>query len=231
MEDSLSHIHGSFGRRKPASPDLRSEIAIVAGLAKATLDANPKVRWDDWTGDYALIRDLIAEAWPEEFHDFNKRLYTPGGFYRGNAAREREWKTESGRAEFTPPKVLCALGEPPMGEEMTLVSLRSNDQFNTTIYGFSDRLRGIEGGRDVLLINPEEIRRLGLREGQRVALQSAVEDGTARRVTGLRVLPYDLPDACVAAYYPEINPLIPLDYRDELSKTPAYKGVPVRIVG
>jgi anaerobic selenocysteine-containing dehydrogenase len=125
---------------------------------------------------------------------------------------------------------LSALGAPPKDREMTLVSLRSNDQFNTTIYGFSDRLRGIEGGRDVLLINPEEIARLGLSEGQRVALESAVADGTERRVEGLRVLPFDLPDACVGAYYPEVNPLIPLDYHDELSKTPAYKGVPVRIM-
>jgi molybdopterin-dependent oxidoreductase alpha subunit len=230
MEDSLSHIHGSIGRRPPAAPDLRSEIAIIAGMAKATLPDNPKVRWDAWTGDYALIRDIIAEVWPDDFADFNARLYTPGGFYRGNAAREREWKTDSGRAEFTPPTVLSALGAPPEGTEMTLVSLRSNDQFNTTIYGFSDRLRGLEGGRDIVLMNPEEMRRLGLRPDQRVALETAIADGTVRRVSDLRVVPYDLPDACVAAYYPEVNPLIPLGYHDELSKTPAYKGVPVQVV-
>ncbi|HBM60702.1 MAG TPA: formate dehydrogenase, partial [Citreicella sp.] len=105
-----------------------------------------------------------------------------------------------------------------------------NDQFNTTIYGFSDRLRGIEGGRDVVLINPEDMQRLGLAADQRVTLESTVEDGTARRIGGLRVVPYDLPDGCVAAYYPEVNPLVPLSYHDKLSKTPAYKGVPVRIV-
>lgn len=230
MEDSLSMIHGSLGKRSPASPHLKSEVAIVAGIAKATLPPNPKVKWDEWTGDYGLIRDLIEATYPDKFGDFNGRLFTPGGFHRGNAAREREWKTESGRAQFTAPVVLTALGEPPEGEEITLITLRSNDQFNTTIYGFSDRLRGLSGPRDILLINPEEMGRRGLSEGQVVTLECAVEDGIERVVQGLRIVPYDLPDACVAAYYPEANPLIPVGYHDELSKTPAYKGVPVRIL-
>jgi anaerobic selenocysteine-containing dehydrogenase len=208
---------------------LRSEVAIVAGLAQATLPPYAQLRWDAWRGDYRHIRDLIEATWPDEFRNFNARLFTPGGFYRGNAARERRWDTESGKAEFTAPEVLCALGEPPEGEELTLVTLRSNDQFNTTIYGFSDRLRGLEGSRDILLINPEEMARRGLRAGDVVTLESAVDDGVDRRVTGLTVTPYDLPDACVAAYYPEVNGLVPLSYHDELSQTPAYKGVPVRI--
>ncbi|MEZ0167106.1 FdhF/YdeP family oxidoreductase [Microvirga sp. TS319] len=229
MEDSLSMIHGSLGKRGPASPHLKSEVAIVAGIAKATLPPNPKVKWDEWTGDYGQIRDLIEATYPDKFGDFNGRLFTPGGFYRGNSARDREWKTESGKAQFTAPEVLTALGKPPEGEEITLITLRSNDQFNTTIYGFSDRLRGLSGPRDILLINPEEMGRRGLSEGQVVTVECAVEDGTERVVRGLKVVPYDLPDACVAAYYPEANPLIPVDYHDELSKTPAYKGVPVRI--
>ncbi len=229
MEDSLSMIHGSLGKRQPASPHLRSEVAIVAGIAKATLPPNPKVKWDEWTGDYRLIRDLIEATYPDMFGDFNGRLFTPGGFYRGNPARDREWKTESGKAQFTAPEVLTALGLPPEGEELTLVTLRSNDQFNTTIYGFSDRLRGLSGPRDILLINPEEMGRRGLSEGQVVTLECAVEDGVERVVRGLKIVPYDLPDACVAAYYPEANPLIPVNYHDELSKTPAYKGVPIRI--
>jgi anaerobic selenocysteine-containing dehydrogenase len=229
IEDSLSHIHGSLGKRSPASPHLRSEVAIVAGIAKATLPPNPKVRWDEWTGDYALIRDRIEATYPDEFGDFNGRLFTPGGFYRGNAARDRHWKTESGKAEFTAPEVLTSLGQAPEGEELTLVTLRSNDQFNTTVYGFSDRLRGLGGPRDVLLVNPEEMGRRGLSEGQRVTVECAVADGTERVVRDLRVVPYDLPEACVAAYYPEANPLIPVGYHDELSKTPAFKGVPVRI--
>ncbi len=229
MEDSLSTIHGSLGKRKPASPDLLSEVAIVAGIAKATLAPNPRVRWDDWTGDYSLVRDLIEATWPDKFADFNKRLFTPGGFYRGSAARERQWKTESGKAQFTSPEVLSALGKVPHDDEMTLITLRSNDQFNTTIYGFSDRLRGLEGSRDILLINPEEMARHGLAEGQMVMVESAFDDGHERAVHGLKVTAFDLPDTCVAAYYPEANPLLPLDYHDKLSKTPAAKGVPVRI--
>ena len=228
MEDSLSMIHGSFGKRSPASPQLRSEVAIVAGMAKATLPPNPKVKWDDWTGDYSLIRDLIEATYPDKFKDFNDRLYTPGGFHRGNKARERIWQTDSGKAEFTAPETLSALGADAAGDQMTMVTLRSNDQFNTTIYGFSDRLRGL-AGREIVLINPEEMSRLGLAEGQPVKLECAIKDGHERVVRGLRVVGYDLPDGCVAAYYPEVNPLVPVHYRDELSHTPAYKGVPVRI--
>ena len=228
MEDSLSMIHGSLGKRQPASPHLLSEIAIVAGIAKATLPPNPKVTWDDWTGDYALIRDAIEATYPDKFRDFNDRLFTPGGFHRGNKARERIWQTDSGKAQFTAPDTISALGEQTTGDEMTLITLRSNDQFNTTVYGFSDRLRGLTG-RDIVLINPEEMARLGLREGQPVTLECAIADGHDRAVGGLRVVGYDLPDGCVAAYYPETNPLVPVQYRDELSHTPANKGVPVRI--
>ena len=229
IEDSLSHIHGSIGRRQPASETLRSEIAIVAGLAAATLPPNPRLKWQEWTGDYGLVRDLIAATYPEEFHDFNDRMFTPGGFYRGNAARDRTWKTDSGKAEFTTPAGLTALPGRGSAGEMTLVTLRSNDQFNTTVYGSHDRLRGLEG-RDVLLMNPEEIQRLGLSEGQAVTLRSGIEDGISRVRAGLRVVPYDLPDGCVGAYYPEANDLVPLELMDELAHTPAYKGAPVRVV-
>ncbi|MCJ8140257.1 FdhF/YdeP family oxidoreductase [Falsirhodobacter halotolerans] len=227
MEDSLSHIHGSIGRRPVAAPTLLSEVAIVAGLAKATLDANPKLRWDDWTGDYGLVRDLIAETYAEQFHDFNDRMFQPGGFYRGNAVRHREWKTESGKAEFTTPEGLSALGHVPSEAVFTLITLRSNDQFNTTIYGFDDRLRGLKGDRKVVLISPADIAALNLREGQSVMLVSSVDNGDRRMP--LRVTAYDLPRGCVAAYYPEANVLVPLSAHDEESKTPAYKGVPVRI--
>jgi molybdopterin-dependent oxidoreductase alpha subunit len=230
MEDSLSCIHGSFGQNKPASAALKAEVAIVAGLAKATLPPNPNVDWDEWTGNYDLIRDLIEQTYPEQFHDFNARVFTPGGFYRGNSARERVWKTESGKAQFTVPKTMSALGVGDAPGRYRLMTLRSNDQFNTTIYGYSDRLRGIEGTRDVLLMNPQDIERAGLAAGQIVALASDAGDGVARQVGGLAVTPFLLPTGCLGAYYPEMNPLIPLWYHDEESKTPAAKGVPVRIV-
>lgn len=235
MEDSLSHIYGSIGNAEPPSDALLSEVAIVAGMAKSTLLENSKLRWDDWVGNYDLIRDLIAETYPDEFHDFNQRFHQPGGFYRGNPVRDRAWKTESGKAEFTTPTTISGLGEgagitgPDMAR-ITLITLRSNDQFNTTIYGHSDRLRGLEGSRNIVLVNRDEIERLGLVVGQKVTLTSDVDDGIDRRVTGLTVTAYDLPAGCVAGYYPELNPLVPLSYHEKNSKTPAYKGAPVRIL-
>ncbi|WP_257557325.1 FdhF/YdeP family oxidoreductase [Sphingobium sp. CFD-2] len=230
MEDSLSCIHGSLGKNKPASDHLKSEVAIVAGMAKATLPPNPKLEWDAWTADYARIRDRIEESYPDQFHDFNDRVFTPGGFYRGNSARERIWKTESGKAQFTVPKTMSSVGFEPAVGRYRLVTLRSNDQFNTTIYGYSDRLRGIEGTRDVVLMNPEDMGAAGLRAGQVVSLASDAGDGVHRQVDGLAVTPFLLPRGCLGAYYPEMNPLVPLWYHDEQSKTPAAKGVPVRIV-
>ena len=229
IEDSFSHIHGSIGRRPPASDTLLSELAIVAGIADALGYTSDRLRWREWAADYALVRDLIAETYPEMFHDFNARMWTPGGFYKGNKARERIWQTESGKAEFTDPAMLSALGVGDADGRYHLITMRSNDQFNTTIYGMDDRLRGISGTRMVLLINPADMARAGLSAGDEVALVGDAGDNRERRVGGLAVTPFDLPDGCVGGYYPELNPLVPLWYHDEDSKTPASKGVPVRI--
>ncbi len=229
MEDSLSCIHGSRGHRSPASDTLRSELAIVAGLAKATLQPNDAVRWDDWTADYGKVRELIEETYPGQFKQFSARMFTPGGFYRGNKVRDRIWQTESGKAEFTRPTSLSSVGVADKAGRFRLITMRSNDQFNTTIYGLSDRLRGIEGTRDVLLMCREDIAEHGLQAGQRVTLFSDAEDGVARRLDGLVVTAFDLPRGCLGAYYPEANPLLPLWYHDQQSKTPAAKGIPVQI--
>ena len=229
IEDSFSHIHASLGHREPASEHLLSELAIVGGMAKATLPPNPRLRWDDWTANYALVRDLIAETYPDQFHDMNERIFEPGGFYRGNSAREREWKTKSGRAQFTAPQMLAATDVEDAPGRYRLVTLRSNDQFNTTVYGYSDRLRGIEGTRDVVMINAADIERAGLIAGQRVALVGDAEDGHVRRIDGLEIVPFDLPDGTIAGYFPELNPLVALLHHDRKSKTPASKVVPVRI--
>ncbi|MFC0342199.1 hypothetical protein [Paracoccus niistensis] len=181
------------------------------------------------TGDYGLIRDLIEATHPDKFRDFNDWLLTPGGFHRGNKARQRIWRTEGGKAGFTAPETISVLGDKPGGrDELTMATLRSNVQFNTTIYGISDRLRGL-AGREIVLINPKEMSRPGLKEGQAVKLECAIEDGYERVVRGLRLVGYDLPDGCVATYYQELNPLVPVHYHDELSGTPAHECVPVRI--
>ncbi len=198
-------------------------------MAKATLPRNPKVKWEAWVGDYAAIRDEIEKTYPREFHHFNERLWTPGGFYRGNLARERIWKTASGKASFVTPQSIDACGAADAPGRYRLITMRSNDQFNTTIYGLSDRLRGVEGTRDVLLMNPDDITRAGLSEGQMVTLESDAEDGIERSAGPLKVTSFDLPDGCLGAYYPEMNSLISLSHHERLSKTPASKCVPVRI--
>ncbi|MET0328220.1 MAG: FdhF/YdeP family oxidoreductase, partial [Luteimonas sp.] len=170
MEDTFSHIHGSIGKRTPASDALRSELAIVTGLARATLSPNSKQPWEAWTGDYARVRDLIEQTYPDQFRDFNARMFDAGGFYRGNPARERTWKTEGGKARFMTPDTLTALGIGDAPGRFHLTTIRSNDQFNTTIYGYSDRFRGIEGTRDVVLMSQSDIDMAGLVEGQVVKL-------------------------------------------------------------
>jgi len=229
-EDSFSMINGSVGHRPPASEHLKSELAIVTGIAKATLDPNPKLKWDAWTGDYALVRDLIEATYPDDFHDFNKRMFEAGGFWRGNPAAQRVWKTDSGKAVITTPPQLTSLGFEDRPGRYRLLTMRSNDQFNTTIYGYSDRFRGIEGTRDVVLMNPDDIAEAGLKDGDTVRLVSDYDGDTVERhLGGLKLVAYKLPRGTIAGYYPECNVLVPITHHDELSKTPASKSVPVRI--
>ena len=232
VEDSTGFMHASRGFAAPASSKLLSETAIVAGLAEALLPANPRVPWSDWTADYALIRDAIALTFPDIFHDFNERLKAPGGFHRPIAARERRWNTATGKANFAIPTCLDA--DPDMvapDEEsgvLRLMTIRSNDQFNTTIYGYNDRFRGIRGTRRVLLVGASDMARLGLSEGDIVSA-STVADDIARTVYGLRVVRYDVPQGCAAAYYPECNALIPLWHHAKGSCVPAAKSIPIRL--
>jgi molybdopterin-dependent oxidoreductase alpha subunit len=229
MEDSTSCIHGSKGKARPASDHLMSEPAIVAGIAKQLLPPNPKLDWDAWVADYSKIRDAIEETYPEPFKDFNGRMFQPGGFWKGNKAAERIWLTKSGKAEFLTPTALSAAGFDDAKGRYRLMTLRSNDQFNTTIYGYHDRFRGVKNTRDVLFMNANDIARDGLKEGQIVALESDAQDGKSRRREGLIVMPYSIPEGCLGAYYPECNVLMSVEHHAEESHVPAAKTVPVRI--
>ncbi len=229
MEDSTTCIHASRGKHRPASPHLLSEPRIVAEIAKATLAPNPKVPWDEWVADYARVRDAIAETFPGDFHDFNGRLDIPGGFPRPVKARDRMWETDTGRANFKLPKALSASfdqGADP--DVLRLITLRSNDQFNTTVYGYADRLRGIHGSRMIVMINRADRVRLGIAEGGMLRLTTAAEDGIVRSMGGFQAIDFDIPAGTIAGYFPECNALIPLWQHAEESKTPAAKSVPVR---
>ncbi len=229
VEDSTSVIHKSLGKVAPASPHLLSEPAIVAGIARALLPPNPKVDWAAWTGDYALVRDEIAQVFPHFFKDFNTRIEEPGGFWKGNKAAERIWQTPTGKAEFLVPSSLNAAGFADAEGRYRLLTIRSNDQFNTTIYGYHDRFRGITGTRRIVLMNRDDMARAGLENGQKIVLESDAEDGRARSVPDLQVVEYAVPPGCIAAYYPECNPLIAVAHHAEESHVPAAKSVPVRI--
>lgn len=229
-EDSTSCIHGSLGKHPPISEHLLSETKIVAELAKATLPPNPRVDWDAWVADYSKIRDAIEQTYPGQFKDYNQRMWTPGGFHRPNAARQREWKTDTGKANFIVPPCLSATGFDDAPNRLRLITLRSNDQFNTTIYGYDDRFRGVHGTRMIVFMNAADIARLNLRDGQLVTLVSDAGDDVERKVRGLRLVAYDIPTGCIGGYYPECNPLIPLWHHAQESKTPASKSVPVRVV-
>jgi anaerobic selenocysteine-containing dehydrogenase len=231
MEDSTSVIHPSFGDVEPSSKELLSETKIVAELAKATLPANPKLDWTAWTADYSKVRDAIAESYPQWFGDFNAKLSKPGGFYRANKARKRDFSdTKTGRAMFFPPKQLSATGFTDEAGLLRLMTLRSNDQFNTTIYGYEDRLREVSGTRDIVFMNPDDIRQFGLADGELIGLSTQAADAIVREKHGLKVFSYNIPRGCIGAYYPECNVLVPLGHHAEESKVPAGKSVPVRLI-
>jgi molybdopterin-dependent oxidoreductase alpha subunit len=229
VEDSMSMVHASSGFLAPPSEHVRSEPAIVAGIAKATLGAKSVVDWDAMVGDYALIRDKIEQVFPD-FEAYNQRIQEPGGFQLPNPAQQRIWKTPGGKANFAVFQGLEEDGTEADPAVLRLTTLRSHDQYNTTIYGLDDRYRGVFGRRDVLFLNERELQRLGMEEGDVVDVATAFEHAREDRVVpGLMLVRHDLPDGCCASYYPETQPLIALEHHDPQSLTPAYKSVPVRI--
>jgi molybdopterin-dependent oxidoreductase alpha subunit len=228
VEDSMSMVHASQGRLPPASDQLRSEIAIVAGMAAATLP-HSQVDWMGMAGNYALIRDAIEAVFPG-FERYNERIKTPGGFRLPLPPTELKWTTPSGRAEF---HVFAGLEEDvarAAPDVFRLTTVRSHDQYNTTIYGLDDRYRGVFGRRDVVFMNKQDLAARGLAHGDKIMVESALPSGAQARLEGFTVIAHDIAAGSVAAYYPEANGLIPLGYGDEQSGTPSYKSVPVRIL-
>jgi len=228
VEDSMSMVHASAGRNKPASEHLLSEPAIVAGMARATLGERSVVDWTGFVSNYDRIRDAIEDVFPI-FQNYNDRIRIPGGFHLVSNARERVWSTPSGKANFL---VYDGLGEDGFEDDLEalwLSTIRSHDQYNTTIYSMSDRYRGVFGQRDVVFLNKSELEKRRLQDGDRVDLVTKSTDGIERRVGNFRAVAYSFPDGCCAAYYPETNPLVPLYAHDPLSFTPSSKAIPIRI--
>lgn len=231
VEDSMSNVHLSAGRNTPISDQLLSEPEIVARMAEAVLP-HSTIRWRWYTESYDRIRDAIAQVF-DDFHDFNQRVYRPGGFHLPHPANQHQWPTLSGKAQFVIvplssvyPETLPVQHQAEQ-KKLILMSMRSHDQYNTTMYGLDDRYRGVYGQRRVVFMHYQDIEELGLRADQWVDIESVYADGVRRMVYGFRVVEYAIPLGCIAAYYPEINPLVALSSHDPASKTPAYKSIPV----
>ncbi|MGS1010050.1 FdhF/YdeP family oxidoreductase [Achromobacter anxifer] len=226
VEDSMSMVHASAGKLKPASAELRSEPAIVAAMARATLP-HSKVDWLGLVQNYDRIRDLIERTIPG-FKDYNARIRVPGGFRMPLPPTERKWNTPTGKAMFSVFPGVRERYEPWPEGVLRLVTIRSHDQYNTTIYGLDDRYRGVFGRRDVLFMNPQDLAEQGLEHGDLVDIETVSPTRTLR-LAGITAIEYSIARGSVAAYYPEANVLVPLDYRDKESGTPSYKSIPVRI--
>ena len=226
VENSMSCVHASQGPLEPASPHLRSEVDIICSLAEATLGGRYDLPWADFHSDYREIRKRIARV-VKGCEDYEEKIDQPGGFTLPHPPRDsRTFPTEQGRAIFSvsPTSVL----EVPEGY-LLLQTIRSHDQFNTTIYGLEDRYRGISGGRRVVFVHPDDIEAFGLEDGVIVDLVSVDGEGFTRKAPRFRVVAYDQPRGCAAAYYPETNPLVPLKHTADGSNQPASKSIVVRL--
>lgn len=225
VEDSMAMVHMSRGMKKPESPEMRSECSIIAGMAAATLPGSG-TQWAGYVEDYDRIRDTMAKVLPG-FDDFNAKARRPHGFRIPQPAREREWLTASSRAEF---------GVSPLPDDvdpgegrLMLTTIRSHDQFNTTIYSNDDRYRGLRGLRTVIFMNEEDMRERGLAEFDLVDLTSFSRNGTERHVYGYRAVPYEIPRACAAGYMPELNVLCGIDDYSRQSEQPVTKHLVVEV--
>jgi molybdopterin-dependent oxidoreductase alpha subunit len=223
-ENSMGVVQSSEGKLKPSSDHLLSEPDLVARMAEATLGDVGKIRWRWLAEDYDRLRTWIEAVVPG-FEDFNTRVRQPGGFYLPNAAKERVWNTPNAKANFSSAPLdafRAAAGR------LLLQTLRSHDQFNTTVYGLDDRYRGISGMRDIVFLNPEDLAELDVKPGGRIDVTSHWSDGE-RHLKGFRAIPYDMPRGMAAAYFPEANVLVPSGHVAEGSNTPASKSIEISI--
>jgi molybdopterin-dependent oxidoreductase alpha subunit len=230
VEDSMSMVHLSRGSLHPPSDQVRSEVAMVCQLARTLLGPDHPVPWEQFNDDYDTIRDAIAAVVPG-CDDYNRKVRQPDGFQLPHGPRDaREFPTSTGKANFTVDPLEWV---PVPAGRLVLQTMRSHDQYNTTIYGLDDRYRGVKGGRRVVFVNPDDIERFGLTEGARVDLVSEFTNGDAqlqeRRAKDFMVVPYSTPVGNAAAYYPETNPLVPLDHTAARSNTPVSKAIVVRL--
>lgn len=223
VEDSMSMVHASAGKNPPASPHLLSEPAIVARLARATLGPDDPTPWEDFANHYDRIRDQIAQVIPG-FDNFNEQIQKPGGFYLGNTARDRVWNNANQKALFTTSDIPDTTL--PAGQ-LKLMTLRSHDQYNTTVYDLNDRYRGITNERAIVFVNAHDLAERGLADGDTVDIQSHFTDEAPRVVTGFRLVTHDIPRGCAAGYFPELNPLVSLNSVALRSNTPVSKLIPV----
>ncbi len=224
VENSMGIVHSSQGQFEPASPHLLSEPSLVARLAQAVLGERTTVPWEWLVENYDHIREAIERVVPG-LDDYNLLVREPGGFYLPNPAKHREFPTPDGKAHLTAAPLT---GPTPKPGELLLMTIRSHDQFNTTIYGLDDRYRGIKHGRRVVFLNSNDMAERGIKAKQPVDLHSHFQ-GQIRTARHFLAIPYDIPKGCAAAYFPEANVLVPIDSKAEISNTPASKSVAVTI--
>jgi molybdopterin-dependent oxidoreductase alpha subunit len=224
MENSMGVVHASRGRLAPASDTLKSEVAIVAGLASVLFGESHPVAWREMAADYDRIREAISRVIPG-CADYNQRVREPGGFYLPNNIRDLDFSKVGGRAKISVNALETISLE---DDQLLLMTIRSHDQFNTTIYDLNDRYRGIHGERRVVFLNREDMAARGLVAEQPVDLTSYFK-GEERLARLFLVVPYDIPRGCAAAYFPETNVLVPLESTARTSNTPTSKSIVIRV--
>jgi formate dehydrogenase major subunit len=232
VEDSTGRMHGSRGQAEPASQKLLSETQIVAQLATALFPNAKNVDWLAWASDYSLIRSAIEDTYPSIFSEYETRQWIPGGFRRPMPVLNREWNTKNQKANFVCPDDLSTDPDTQLYENedtLRLFTIRSDGQFNTTVYNLNDKFRGVYGTRKVLFICEEDLNLKGFKDGDVVTVTTSCTDDIVRKVENLRLTKYNVPKGCVAGYFPECNPLIPLWHHASKSMVPAAKSIPIKL--